>query len=137
MKRFWWVGFIIFILCVSILFFYHAYPNQAYVVEVIDGDTVRLNNGNSLRYLGINTPEVRLHNGNDWEETGSYWGNMALKVNAKLVLHKKVRIKYDKKRKDRFRRLLGYVFVDGGMVNAEILRRGLAVIDVRWKNRIW
>jgi micrococcal nuclease len=104
------------------------------VVEVIDGDTVRLNNGKSLRYLGINAPETRLRNGNDWEKTESYWGNRALELNAKLVLNKKVRIKYDRKMKDRFRRLLGYVFVDGVMVNAEILRRGLAVIDVRYPN---
>lgn len=135
MKRFLLTGFLIFLFLFSVVFILNfLYPHHAYVVEVIDGDTVRLSNGRDLRYLGINTPETRLREKNFWEKTLSYWGNRARMFNKQLVLNKKVKIEYDKKKKDKYNRLLGYVFVDGVMVNARLLKKGLAVIDVRFPN---
>ena len=135
MKRFYWIILLIFLFFVGYrLFLNYTCPHHAYVVEVIDGDTVRLSNGKDLRYLGINTPETRLHKKNSWKKTFSYWGNRARVFNEQLVLSKKVRIEYDRKKKDKYNRLLGYIFVDGIMVNAQLLKKGLAVIDVRFPN---
>jgi micrococcal nuclease len=86
---------------------------------VIDGDTVVLSNGQKVRYIGINAPELA-HDGHKAEP----YGDEAKRFNASLVDRKKVRLEFDKERNDRYERLLAYVFLkDGTFVNAEILSR--------------
>jgi micrococcal nuclease len=98
------------------------------VVFVYDGDTVLLKNGAKVRYLGINTPEID-HEGNKSE----FMAHKAKDFNQKLVKGALVRLEYDLERKDRYKRVLGYVFLQNGdMVNALLVRKGLAyVISIR------
>jgi len=103
------------------------------VKEVIDGDTIVLENGRILRYIGIDTPEVRRRVGERWISDPQPFGLEAKEFNRKLVEGKYVRLEFDVQKVDRYRRLLGYCFVpteDGDeiFVNAKLLEEGYAVL---------
>jgi micrococcal nuclease len=90
------------------------------VVKVVDGDTVVLSDGRTVRYIGIDTPEH-----------GQPYFDAARNFNRKLVLGKPVELEFDLERYDRYGRLLAYVFVrdEKGrrvFVNAEMVRNGFA-----------
>lgn len=101
----------------------------AWVVAVVDGDTIRVDRGSGiaerLRYIGIDTPET-VHP----EVPVEPWGPEAAAANADLVAGKQVLLERDVSEVDRFERLLRYVWVetpDGWrMVNAELVALGLA-----------
>jgi len=89
--------------------------NAVFVTRVIDGDTIEIASGHRVRYIGIDTPE----RGEPY-----YWE--ALNANRALVEGKKVRLERDTEDKDKYGRLLRYVWVDDTMVNAELVRLGYA-----------
>ncbi|HEY7204824.1 MAG TPA: thermonuclease family protein [Methylomirabilota bacterium] len=101
------------------------------VVRTVDGDTihVRLASGvEKVRYIGIDTPEV--HHPTRGEEPG---GRAATEVNRRLVGNRAVRLEPDVQARDRYGRLLAYVWVKGPdgveiMVNAELVRLGYAAV---------
>jgi len=94
------------------------------VIGIDDGDTIVLENGETIRYLGIDTPET--HHPTIGEECG---GKEATELNKKLVLNKKIRLIKDKSDKDPYGRLLRYVFTeDGYFANYELLKQGWAQI---------
>ena len=91
------------------------------VKQVLDGDTIVLRNGDKIRYLGIDSPEMG--------EKPEFMGVEARDLNRRLVSGKRVRLEFDKEREDRYGRKLCYVFLENGeMVNAILLRRGLAYV---------
>jgi micrococcal nuclease len=91
---------------------------------VIDGDTVVLADGQKLRYIGINAPEIA-HDDHDAEP----FGEVSKRFNALLVNRKKVRLEFDQERFDHYHRLLAYVFLENdSFVNAEILSNGYAYL---------
>lgn len=99
-----------------------------YVVkEVVDGDTIVLEDGTKIRYVGIDTPE--LHHPEIGEECG---GKDARQENIRLLSGKKVRLIKDVTDRDEYGRLLRYVFTeDGVFINYELARSGYAqVFDV-------
>jgi len=98
------------------------------VVFVYDGDTILLKNGTSVRYLGVNTPEID-HKGGKSE----FMAYTAKAFNQKLVKGALVRLEYDLEREDRYKRVLAYIFLQNGeMVNALLVRKGLAhVMSIR------
>lgn len=89
--------------------------NAVFVTRVIDGDTVEIEGGYHVRYIGVDTPE----------RDELYYGE-ALEVNRRLVEGKKVRLEKDVEDRDKYGRLLRYVWVDNTMVNAELVRLGYA-----------
>ncbi len=93
-------------------------PDTARVARVIDGDTIVISNGSSVRYIGIDTPEVH--------PKVEAFGLEAWQANRELVEGKVVRLERDVSDTDRYDRLLRYVYVDDTLVNAELVRRGLA-----------
>jgi len=94
------------------------------VQRVIDGDTVVLVGGERLRYIGIDTPELK-HRNKDIRTMAM----VAKSVNKKLVSGKKLVIKYDIEKRDKYGRLLAYVYTeDGTFVNAELMKMGYAQI---------
>jgi micrococcal nuclease len=96
------------------------------VVKVVDGDTihVRLDGRvEKVRYIGVNTPE--LHHPTKGEEPG---GREAAALNRELVAERRVRLELDVQERDRYGRLLAYVWVGDVMVNAELVRRGYAQV---------
>lgn len=87
-----------------------------YVARIVDGDTLELGNGKTVRLVGIDTPEVG--------ECGFEAASDAL---ARLVLGRQVRLTVSDENQDRYGRLLRYV--DVGKVDAglQLIKRGLAV----------
>ena len=100
------------------------------VVRVVDGDTVHVRVGErveKVRYIGINAPET--NHPTRGEEPG---GRAATEVNGRLVADRAVRLEPDVQLRDRYGRLLAYVWVNGPggalMVNAELVRLGYAQV---------
>jgi micrococcal nuclease len=85
------------------------------VTRVIDGDTIEIEGGYRVRYIGIDAPE---------RSEAYYWE--ALQANRTLVEGKRVRLERDVENLDRYGRLLRYVWVDGTFVNAQLVRLGCA-----------
>ena len=84
-----------------------------------------------VRYIGIDAPEVRRRDGDHWVFDPEPFAQAATDANRRLVEGKTVRLEYDVQTRDRFGRLLAYVYVPGeadgeAMVNAELLRLGFA-----------
>ena len=101
-------------------------PSQGVVVRVVDGDTIRVRLGGEVervRYIGIDTPET-VKPGTPVQ----CFGKAASAYNARLVRARRVRLAFDAERRDRYGRLLAYVYrePDGLFVNAELVRRGYA-----------
>ena len=106
-------------------------PEEVTVRRAIDGDTVELRDGRLLRYIGIDTPEVRRREGGRWVEDPEPFGRIATEANRGLVDGQSVRLEYDVERFDRYGRTLAYVYVtrpDGEtiLVNEWLVREGLA-----------
>lgn len=104
------------------------------VLEVIDGDTVRLENGKLLRYIGIDTPEIRIKKETKFEFRPQPFSLEAKELNKKLVENKFVRVEFDIERFDNYGRILGYCFVDDIFVNAKLIEEGFAVLYTRPPN---
>lgn len=95
----------------------------AEVTEVVDGDTIHAivdGEDESVRYVGIDTPEV------DPSIGVECFGEEASRRNHKLVAGERVRLVFGAERRDRYGRLLAYVYVGDDFVNAEIVRGGYA-----------
>ena len=101
-------------------------PLEGTVVRVVDGDTIHVRIGarvEKVRYIGVNTPEV--HHPTKGEEPG---GREAAEVNRRLVEGQAVRLELDVQERDRYGRLLAYVWIGDLMINAELVRLGYAQV---------
>ncbi len=96
------------------------------VRRVIDGDTVELSDGQRVRYIGIDTPEVSRRRGNQWVRDPEPMGHEATERNRQLVEGRPVRLEQDVQPHDKYGRLLAYVYVGELMVNETLLREGFA-----------
>ena len=94
---------------------------SALVVRVIDGDTIELENGQRVRYIGMDTPESV-----DQRKTVQCFSKEASNKNTELVLNKQVRLEKDISETDKYGRLLRYVYVGGIFVNDFLVREGYA-----------
>jgi len=88
---------------------------KALVISVIDGDTIELEGGRRIRYLGIDTPE-----------SGEPYADEATARNKELVEGKMIELQRGDRDQDEYGRLLRYVYVDGIFVNAELIAQGYA-----------
>jgi micrococcal nuclease len=96
----------------------------AYVTRAIDGDTIEVRIGGRLedvRYIGVDTPET-VKPGTPVQ----CFGPQASHFNHRLVERRRVRLLFDRERRDVYGRLLAYVYLGERFVNAELARRGLA-----------
>jgi micrococcal nuclease len=110
---------------------HHIYADASrdYTVSrVIDGDTIQLSNGRMVRYIGIDTPETREKIGSKWVYEPKPYAEEAAAFNKKLVEGKAVKLEFDVQKTDKYNRFLSYAYVDNKMVNAEIVREGLAML---------
>jgi micrococcal nuclease len=102
----------------------------ARVVAVLDGDTIVIDGGEKVRYAGLNTPET--HHPDKLPE---YCGQEALEANRRLVAGKTVRLEFEERQRDKYGRLLAYVYVDSLFVNAELIRQGYAQVTTYKDNQ--
>jgi len=120
---------VVFLLCFYLLFF-NLREQEALVTDVIDGDTIvaMTSQGKSetIRYLLIDTPE--LHHPSRGEEE---LGREAQTFNASLVANRKVRLELDAQERDKYGRLLAYVWIEEKgkekMINEMLVEEGLAL----------
>jgi micrococcal nuclease len=99
---------------------------RARVLRVVDGDTIRVLLGGRterVRYIGVDTPES-VKPGTPVQ----CFGERASRANAALVAGRSVRLVGDVEQRDRYGRLLAYVYrePDGAFVNAQLVRSGYA-----------
>ncbi|MFH1519555.1 MAG: thermonuclease family protein [Candidatus Omnitrophota bacterium] len=103
--------------------------SQIKALEAVDGDTLKLSNGRLLRYIGLDTPEVRIKAvDGSFTYSPTPFSLEAKEFNRKLVEGKNIRIEFDIEKTDRYGRLLGYCFVDDIFVNAKLIEEGYAVL---------
>jgi len=93
------------------------------VIKVIDGDTIKLENGEVVRYIGIDTPET-VHP----SKPVQCFGREASNKNKELVEGKLVRLEKDITDRDKYGRLLRYVWVGDLFVNDYLVRQGYAYV---------
>ncbi|MEY2535687.1 MAG: micrococcal nuclease [bacterium] len=96
------------------------------VLRVVDGDTIRVRVGGRserVRYIGVDTPESKKP-GTPVE----CYARRAAAENERLVGGERVRLVLDVEERDRFGRLLAYVYRarDNRFVNAALVRDGFA-----------
>jgi len=118
-----WIGLIIW--AMSSLIVLGQTPDSAFatreghVLRIVDGDTIELTNGETVRLLGIDTPEM-----------GSPYAMDAKLFTMELLSRQDVRLEMDVQERDVYGRLLAHVYVeqeDGWVhVNTELVRAGLA-----------
>jgi len=103
-----------------------AYRYRHQVAKVYDGDTITLKNGERVRLLGINTPEIE----------SRYRQNEAGGQAAKIWLQDKLKsgevlLEYDQQKRDKYKRLLAHLFLPSGEhLNKVMLEQGLAVLSI-------
>lgn len=91
------------------------------VARVIDGDTIRLESGRVVRYIGIDAPETV-----DPKKGTQCFGKEASLENKKLVEGKMVFLEKDVSETDRFGRLLRYVYIEDGFGQSVFVNEYLA-----------
>jgi len=86
------------------------------VTQVVDGDTITVEGGLRVRLIGIDAPE---RDEECYAEAKEYLKSM--------ILHKEVDLEKDITDKDQYGRPLRYVWLGNKLVNAEIVRAGVAI----------
>ena len=96
------------------------------VEKVFDGDTILLSNGDKVRLLGVNTPEIAGRN--KLAEAG---GDAAKAWLKQVLAHRKVFLQSDVEKQDKYQRRLAYVFTENKEhINLELVKRGLATVNI-------
>lgn len=93
------------------------------VDKIIDGDTVHLNDGRKIRFIGINTLEIGRRG-----EASEPYAQQAFEALKKLLSgQKNIGLSYDQEKKDRYKRTLAYITLkDGRSVEQALLEQGMA-----------
>jgi micrococcal nuclease len=105
-------------------------PARETVRIVCDGDTVILESGERVRYLGIDTPEMGAEG-----RPAEFMAKEAKAFNARLVKGEQVRLEWDREKRDRYGRMLAGVYLsDGRLINELLVQHGLALVVTRRPN---
>lgn len=93
------------------------------VTRVIDGDTFETEKGEKVRLIGINAPEI-----------SDIFGQEAKQHLSDLILNKTVDLQNDNisNDRDRYQRLLRYVFLDGVDINKKMISDGFAFAYLKY-----
>ncbi len=91
------------------------------VTYVFDGDTIEVADSERVRYIGMNAPEVAHP-----EKLEQCFGREAMERNRELVMGKEVRLVPDAENRDKYGRLLRYVWVGDTFVDLALVREGYA-----------
>ena len=123
------------------------------VTRIVDGDTIKvfyLGNEESIRFIGIDTPESRVNKKTEKDaERNNQDIKIIIEMGKKATRYVKglvrpgdlITIELDVQERDRYGRILGYVYLSNGkMLNEEIVKAGYAMImtmppNVKYKDR--
>jgi micrococcal nuclease len=94
-------------------------PQPCQVTRIVDGDTIECAPFGRVRLIGMDTPEAG-------QEP---FGDMATEALTNLIpTGTEVLLEPDVEARDRYDRLLGYIWADGTLVNWALVRQGFAVL---------
>jgi micrococcal nuclease len=104
-----------------IIFSYNSYENKSIkeksiVTNVIDGDTIVISGGERVRLLGIDTPEK-----------GEFYYKESKGRMEQLVENKEVLLKKEGENKDKYGRILRYIFLNDTNINLLLVEEGFAI----------
>lgn len=91
------------------------------VMRVIDGDTIEIEGGRKVRYIGVDTPELT-----DKRTLIKCFAERALAKNKELVEGNIVGLEEDVSETDRYGRLLRYVWKEEILINELLVQEGYA-----------
>jgi micrococcal nuclease len=112
----------------SILSLSYAHAETYKVKRVIDGDTLLLTNSERVRMIGVDTPETKHP-----QKPVQRFGREAYLFTKRMAEGKGVHLEYDWQKKDKYGRLLAYVYLmDGTFLNAEIIKQGYGFAYTRY-----
>ncbi|MBS6063738.1 MAG: thermonuclease family protein [Peptostreptococcaceae bacterium] len=98
------------------------------VTEVVDGDTFKIDyNGvpETVRLLLVDTPESK----HPKKYKNVPMGEVATEYTKNFLKNNKVRLEFDKEQRDKYNRLLAYVYIQNGQcLNEELIRNGMAKV---------
>jgi micrococcal nuclease len=97
-------------------------PKYPIVHTVVDGDTFVLSDGDRIRLLGVNAPEM-----------GRCYSEEAKQKLADLIQNKYVRIEEEKR--DTYGRRMGLVYVGNTLINTKLIEQGMAKPDYTKNSR--
>lgn len=101
------------------------------VTRVLDGDTIVLDNGETVRLIGVDAPEIHHP-----EIPVQRFGEEAAEFLRRFAEGFECTLEYEHNNiRDQYGRLLAYVFVGDHLVNAEMIRRGYAYAYTRFPFR--
>ncbi|MGH7711203.1 MAG: thermonuclease family protein [Gemmatimonadaceae bacterium] len=94
-------------------------PTACVVVRIVDGDTIRCQQLGLVRLIGIDSPEANQE---------PFGAAASAGLRAMLSVGDTVQLEPDVETRDRYRRILAYVWHGGVMLNWMMLRQGWAVV---------
>lgn len=120
-RPFIWLGLALGCATAFVLVTFNDQASGPVVADVIDGDTLVLEDGRTVRLIGIDTPETV-----DPDEPVQCYGPEAHALLEQLVAGEHVRLKFDHDKTDDYGRTLAYVYRGDTFVNLELARQGAA-----------
>ena len=111
---------------------------KAKVTRVVDGDTIIINNNERVRLILVNSPES-VHPD---ESKNTKFGEKASNFTKKILENKIIYLEKDVSNRDKYDRLLRYVYLeDGTLFNELLVKEGYAKIttyppDIKYKDII-
>lgn|GEM_PF-341909 len=102
------------------------------VKHVIDGDTVVLENNQRVRLIGVDAPEI---DHPKYNRPGEFFGNESRDYLKNRVEGRDVALEDGQEGFDQYGRRLSYIYVDGVLVNAELIEKGYAEAMRRFPNK--
>lgn len=137
MKNLFFTVIILLFLSISV----HAKTIKGKVLWIYDGDTIKVEKLGKVRLIGIDTPESKASS-RDSFYTKKFKikpkrlrkiAKQAKKYNINYVKGRRVKLKFDHQKKDKYDRLLAYVYLpNGDMLNEVLLKKGLATVFRRY-----
>jgi micrococcal nuclease len=99
---------------------------SALVTRVVDGDTAEMEiegfaGEEDVRFIGVDTPESVTP-----DQPVECYGPEASDFTRNLIEGRRVRLEFGAEQRDRFGRLLAYVYIGGKFLNEELVSQGYA-----------
>jgi micrococcal nuclease len=97
--------------------------DTAYLRPLLYGTTAASWPGRKARFIGVDTPEV-------YTSPKDCYGERASRFTTRKLDGQDVKVTYGRDTTDQYGRALVYIWLDGKMFNATLLRRGFARVEI-------